>query len=282
MLNRTSICLYGFLVAALMLTAAPASAQFIRRSLNDPATGEQYHIEGSAGFWHPDATMSVSVSGGGALSGIPGTTIDFMNDLGLTNQRFGELHLVLRPVRKHKFRFQYIPISYHQQATVTRDIIFSGQKYRLGLPVESMLDWKAYRFTYEYDVVSRNRWFSGFLLEAKYTDFLAELDSPTTANPSIHEFAHARAPIPAIGGIVRYYVVPNISITGELSGIKIPKIQNKYVAHYADLDIYGTVNFTPNVGAQLGYRTFDVGALVKDDSGSFVLKGLYFGAVARY
>ena len=282
MLNRTSIRLYGFLVAGLILTAAPASAQFIRRSVNDPATGEQYHIEGTADFWKPDATMSVSVSGGGPLSGVGGTTVDFKNDLGLTNQRFRELRLVLRPARKHKFRFQYIPITFHQHATVTRDIAFNGQRYRVGLPVESLIDWKAYRFTYEYDFVSLNRGFGGFLLEAKYTDFLAELDSPTATNPSIHEYAHARGPIPAIGGIVRVYVVPNVSITGELSGIKTPLIQNKYQAHYADLDVYGTFNLTRNVGAQLGFRTFDIGAIVKDDSGSFVLKGLYFGVVARH
>ena len=282
MFKRPTICLYGFLAAALVFTTVPANAQFARRSLNDPATGESYHIEASAGFWSPGADMSIAISGGGVLSGIGGTTIDFKKDLGLTDQRFRELHLVLRPAKKHRFRFQYIPIQYRQQATVLRDIKFSGQLYHLGVPVESALNWKAYRFTYEYDMVSTRRGFGGLLLEAKYTDFLAELDSPTTANPSIHEFAHARAPIPAIGAIVRGYVLPNVSLTGELSGIKVPKIQGKYEAHYADFDVYGTVNFTNNVGVQMGYRSFDVGGIVKSDSGSLVLKGLYFGAVARY
>ena len=45
-------------------------------------------------------------------------TIDFKNDLGLTDTRFRELHVVLRPARKHKFRFQYIPIKYEQRATI--------------------------------------------------------------------------------------------------------------------------------------------------------------------
>ncbi len=39
---------------------------------------------------------------------------------------------------------------------------------------------------------------------------------------------------------------------------------------------------TNNIGAQLGYRSFDVGYLVDQDTGSFTLKGLYFGVVARY
>ena len=68
-----------------------------------------------------------------------------------------------------------------------------------------------------------------------------------------------------------------------MSGIEIPASASpKYNAHYADIDIYGTMNFINNVGVQLGFRSFDVGYLVNKDSGSFVLRGLYFGAVARF
>jgi hypothetical protein len=31
-----------------------------------------------------------------------------------------------------------------------------------------------------------------------------------------------------------------------------------------------------------GYRTLDLGYHINDDTGSFVLKGIYFGAVLRY
>lgn len=279
MLHRSSIRLYACLAAALLLVSAQADAQFARRSVEDPATGEVYHIEGSAGFWSPGAEMVISSES----LGIPGDTINFRTDLGLTDQRFREVQLTLRPSKKSKFRFQYIPIKYRQTATVMRDITFNGQLYRVGLPVESSLDWKAYRFTYEYDFVSLNRGFAGLLLEAKYTDVGATLDSPSVANSSIHEFARARAPIPAIGGIVRVYVVPNISITGELSGIKIPdSVSDKYKAHYADLDVYGTLNINRYVGIRAGYRSFDLGYLVEQDTGSFVLDGVYFGVIARY
>ncbi len=274
MLNRSAVRLYGVIAVALILAAAPASAQFVPRVLNDAATGEKYHIEASAGYWSPSADMSVASE----YLGIVGTNIDFKKDLGLTDHRFNELHVVARPARKHKLRFQYIPITYDQSATLTKDIVFRAQRYRVGLPVNSQLEWKAYRFAYEYDFISRDRVFGGFILDAKYTDVKAGLQSPI-----INEYIHARAPIPAIGGIVRYYVVPNISITGELTGVTIPdSISKEYKAHYADLDIYGTLNFTNNVGGQFGYRSFDVGYLVKKDSGSFVLRGIYFGIVARY
>jgi hypothetical protein len=162
--------------------------------------------------------------------------------------------------------------------TLRRDVIFNGIRFPIALPVTTNLQWKAYRFGYEYDFVYRDRGFVGLLLEAKYTDVQA-----TLLNLIDNEFVHARAPIPAIGGIGRVYVAPNISITGELSGIKLPEsINENYRAKYIDFDLYGTVNFTDNVGAQVGYRSFDVYYKVDEDQGDLVLKGLYFGGVVRF
>jgi hypothetical protein len=78
-------------------------------------------------------------------------------------------------------------------------------------------------------------------------------------------------------------VAPNISITGELTGVKVPEsVDQDYRAHYIDFDLYGTVNFTDNVGAQFGYRSVDVAYKIKLDTGNLRLGGLYFGGVVRY
>jgi hypothetical protein len=258
----------------LLCCAAPAFAQYKPRTLNDPATGESYHIEAGAGYWFPTADIIVSSE----QLGIPGSQINAKRDLGLTDERFPILDVQLRPARSHKLHFQYIPVSFTQTTTLTQDIVFNGIRYRLGLPVNSTLDWKTYEFGYEFDFVVRNWGFVGFDLQAKYTDVTVQLASPLAT-----EFAHARGPIPALGGIARVYVVPNISITGEVSGFKIPdSIDSRYNAHYIDVDIYGTLNFTNNIGVKGGYRSRDVGYLIKSDSGAFTLKGIYFGAVLRY
>ena len=275
----STVWLYACVLAVILnaVTTASAhaqfSAQFKPQPMNEPASGERYHIEGSIGWWWPSADLSVSSS----QFDIVGTTIDFRNDLGLTDQRFPAMSLVLRPARSHKFRFQYIPIDYTQSATPHRTIVFNGQRFDVSLPVNSEVKWNAYRFGYEFDFLTRNNWFAGFILEAKYTDLQASLASPLTS-----EFVHAQAPIPAIGGIGRYYIVPGVSITGEVTAFKIPTVQDKYGGHFADVDIYGTVNWTNNVGTQIGYRDMDVGLLVKRDSGAMTLKGLYVSIVARY
>ena len=55
------------------------------------------------------------------------------------------------------------------------------------------------------------------------------------SSPVATEFARARGPIPALGGIVRYYVVPNVAITGQLTAFKIPdSIDSRYNAHYIE------------------------------------------------
>jgi hypothetical protein len=275
MVNGLTRRLYLALAAAFALAATPASAQFAPRTLNDPATGEQFHVEGFAGLWKPTDTMSISSES----LGIVGSAIDFKKDLGFKDETFSEVRLVGRPARKHKFRFHYIPIKFDQPNFVlTRNITFNGQLYRVGLPVESHFFWKAYRLAYEYDFITRNRGFGGVIFDAKYTDVSASLRTSV-----LNESIHAKAPVPTIGGIVRVYPVPNISITGEVTGIKIPdSVSKDYKAHYADVDIYGTLNFTNNVGVQGGYRSFDVGYKVDQDLGSFVLRGIYFGLVARY
>lgn len=273
MLLPRSFGLYLSLATLLTPIASPATAQFVPQTLNDPATGEKYHIEVSAGFWFPSADMKIS----GESLGIPGSIIDMKSDLGLTDHGLGEVHLVLRPTKKFKVRFQYIPLKYEQVTQLPRPIVFNAQLYPAGTEVASSVDWKAYRIGMEIDFVSRDRGFAGLLIEDKHTSVDTTLSSAAAV-----ESYRAIFPVPAIGGIGRVYVTPNISITGEVSGINLPELVQDVKGHYVDIDIYGTVNFTNNIGAQLGYRSLDLEFLVDGSAAHFKPKGLYFGVVARY
>ena len=111
--------------------------------------------------------------------GIVGSNIDFKRDLGLQDQHLQAVKVVLRPARSHKFRFQYIPITYDSIGHAwPRTSSSTASATVSALPVNSTLDWKAYRFGYEYDFVTKNRGFVGFIMEAKYTDVQVQLASP--------------------------------------------------------------------------------------------------------
>ncbi|HYT66730.1 MAG TPA: hypothetical protein VEL51_09945 [Vicinamibacterales bacterium] len=274
-LLAVSLCLFGGLLAA-----SPAEAQYgARRSSSNRATGETYHVEAAGTIWNPSPDIIISSEGLGQL----GDNIDFVNTLGIEQKKFKQLKLVLRPGTKHKFRFEYTPISYMvAQKTVPTTFVFNGQRFNVGIPVATDVTWKAYRFGYEWDFVYKDRGFAGVVVETKYTDITATL---TSAAVGAEQFTSAHAPIPAVGFIGRGYVVPNISITGEFTFFKLPdKALNSddYSGKYYDFDLYGTVNFNENLGAQLGYRSFDVFYKVKQDTGTLKLKGLYFGGVARF
>ena len=50
----------------------------------------------------------------------------------------------------------------------------------------------------------------------------------------------------------------------------------------SSLNVEASMINTNNIGVQGGYRSMDVGYLYKRDTGTFKLKGAYFGVVARY
>ena len=100
MVKRT-VARLTLMLPAVLLLAAPAFAQFAPRAMNDPATGEQYHIEASAGFWLPK-TRDDDLERGARH---PGVRHQLQARPRPERPEFKELHLVLRPARKHKLRF---------------------------------------------------------------------------------------------------------------------------------------------------------------------------------
>jgi hypothetical protein len=258
--------------AALALIPRPAAAQYGAKIESTRPTGETYHVEISGGLWNPTPNILVQSE----QLGIIGSEIDGVADLGFEKTNFTGFAVVLRPATKHKFRVQYTPIKYSAETVFRRDIIFNGIRYRVGLPVSSELKWDTWRFGYEWDFVYTDRGFAGLLVDVRATQAEVRLES-LVAN----EFVRAQAPIPAIGGIGRFYVVPNVSATFELSFLKAPEIENSN-ATYIDWDLYGTVNFNDHFGAQVGYRSLDVTYTIEDDFGDMVLRGLYFNGVVRF
>lgn len=271
MFKRTLTCV---LTAAAFLAAAPrAEAQYEVPRTSTGAVGETYWIEVMGGFWSPSPEGTIQSE----QFGITSDPIDFVDDLEFPSKRFTDFRAVLHPGRKHKLRVQYVPVAYSSEPVLQRSIVFNGIRYDVGLPVNTEFEWKVWRFGYEYDFVSRDKFFVGAILEAKYTQIKASLVSPVN-----DEFTSAKGPIPSVGGIARVYVIPNAAITFEISGIKIPRIDDKYEAKYIDWDLYGTYNITKNFGVTAGYRVMDVMFLADQDGGTMNLKGLYFGGLARF
>lgn len=255
------------------MCATPVSAQF--RPAQDPALGERYHIELAATLWSAKPDLVISSES----LGIQGDDVNLVTDLGIEQKRLRELRLVLRPGTKHKFRFNYTPIKYEAASVVNREFVFNGQRYRVGLPVNTTADLTTLRAGYEYDFLYFEQGYAGVMIDLKYTNIDVTLDSPIGA-----EFVKSVAPIPSIGFTGRGYVTRAVSITGEVTFFKVPENLGgeDFGGRYIDFDFYGTVNFGRSAGAQIGYRSIDVDYFTDLDRGRLTFKGMYFGGVIRY
>jgi len=272
------MALVGLAAAALWL-AQPASAQDRFGGGSSGAIGEKYHVEVAGSLWNPTLFGQISSD----QFGIVGSDIDLTSDLGYQQTRFKDLRVVVRPAKKHKLRFQYTPANYTASTTFRRNIVFNGILYPVAVPVTSELNWDVMRFGYEYDFLYKSRGYAGVLLEGRYTTFDATLKSPIA-----NEFTTARAPLPAFGFVGRGYPLPYLAVNFDLSmfnlnALHLPASLIKDTsATYYDLDIDGTINFTENVGVQVGWRKMTTTLGLSGDRGNLKFQGLWFGAALRY
>jgi hypothetical protein len=270
---RVAGVIAGFL-ALLGLFPAPASAQYRPPDLGrNPVLGERYHVEVSGSIWNPALFGVISSE----QFGIPGTQIDFTNDLGYKKTRFRDFRIVLRPSQKSRFRIQNTPITYTAETLLNRTLVFNGITFPVSVPIQSTFGWKVWRLGYEYDFIYKERGFAGILIEARYTDFSAELRSALG-----NEFTAVKGPLPAIGGVGRVYVLPDVALNFEISGFQVPRIDPNYSGSYFDWDIHGTFNVNRFVGLQVGWRRVSTLINVEKDMGDLKFQGLWFGGALRY
>lgn len=266
---RTSVI--GF-VLLFCLSPSAAQAQFGRSLSSEPAMGENYRVEVAGAWWKPNLFGSVSSD---SLE-LVGSKVDLVNDLGFGAARFRDIRITVKPARKHKFRFQYTPLDYAAEGQLARQITFAGRVFDVALPISSKLGWKVWRFGYEWDVISRSRGFLGLLVEARKTQLTASLESLVATG----EVA-AEAPLPAVGLVARGYPLPDLALHFEISGLKVPKIDN-YEGNYTDIEFAAIVNISNSLGVSGGWRRLNTNLRIDRDFGDLKFSGLWFGGAVRF
>ena len=276
---RMSVCrayVFSGVMALAMLVPGAASAQY-RPVMTGGGIAEDYHIEAAYGWWNAKPELIVRSESLGIL----GTDVDLISDLGIQQKRLGKFDLVLKPSKKHRFKYQHLPIKYETDAfPVSRSFIFNGQRYNIGLPVSTAVNFSSNSFAYEYDFIHQPWGFIGVNINAKLTTIDVNLESPIGA-----EFFRQVAPIPAIGFAGRGYITPNLSIDGEFTFFRIPQSLEEQLegdGSYNDFDLHATYNVNKYVGAQLGWRKTTLFYETESDRGDLKFSGLYFWGVIRY
>ena len=269
-LRRTARIVIAAVVLAFSL--GPATS---RASAQEPfkATGDKYWIEFSFNWWLPAAGGSVASD---AL-GLIGSEINLASDLGFNDTREMDLRLVLRPAKKHKFRFQYTPAAFSASSVLTRDISFAGTVYPVSLPVESLLSWNVMRFGYEWDFIYKPRGYVGLLVEVRHTTMEAAIDSIIGSGQ-----VEASGPFPSIGIVTRVNATKDLAINAEFSTLKLTDLIPDHDFWLLDLDISATYNLARYFGISGGWRRQNTSLKLAGDRGEVDFKGLWIGGTVRY
>lgn len=268
------IRVFSSVLLALLLIAPHAEAQFSARPEIVPA--EDFNVELGLMFWQPDPELTLTT--GDSRIG----TVDFVQDFGITDERFREFRAVLK-AGAHKFRFAYVPIKYDAESVLQRTIIFQNLTFPVTANATADINWDVYRFGYEWDFVSRSRGFVGVIGELKYNKVQATVSATGPVlgqNVTLAGTVEENPPVPTIGGIARGYLGEYVSITGEFTGLKFDG--DSFGGKFYDFDIYGAGHLGKYVGVQVGYRSIDVDYQSDGDEGVMKMKGPYFGGFLRF
>lgn len=301
--NRSSVAitLLSSLALAFLMTSSPLRAQTPAQTPAQPAPAppaapsfapfeEDYHFEVSADGWFTrpttamysdteTVTTTATSTTAAVTTNVTGTNIDFIKQLNLSDQLFPTLHVLVRPLKKHKIRLDFYPLRYSQTATLTSALNFNGQTYASGDAVTSSLHWNEWELTYEYDFVTSPR---GFLGGVAGLNVYSVSGSMSDANKS--GTASVGIPMPGLGAIGRYYFTPRFSATGAFTGFVLPGGNTSTNGHVINVQGYATISLSKNVGIQEGYRFFDAAHYFNSpvNTGEFQISGAFIGAVFRY
>ena len=239
-----------------------------------PASTLAFEIGARGYYWFPSLDGNVKVD----EAGIIGTTIDFEKDLGIEDENYPAFEVFLGGGRHH-FSLTYTDIDYSGRKTLTRDITFNGETYRISDLVESSIEYRVMDLLYQYDFLNLENVLAGFSLgvvfQIKYLD--GEVGLKTTTGTVIDEKEDFTLPIPMIGLNLHIGMLADV-LEARLRGTAIGYAGNTIYELMADiswtplpfLDIHG------------GYKTFVID-IDEDDvvfdydmSGPFVALTLSF------
>jgi hypothetical protein len=267
------------------LTPAPVTAaQATSPSEPSDSIYERYHVELSGGAWFtmPSTALfsdSETVTSGSTTTTVNGTSIDFKNQLGLNNKTFPDGHLTIRLAPKHKLRGEFIPIKYKQSATLAADVITSGQTYLSGQAVQSELRWNEWNVGYEFDFMTAPSGYLGAVIAVTRLNVAGAL-----ANGAQSGTATVNIVMPGLGATARYYLRPQVSVTGGLLAFYLPGGSTSTHGHSIQIDGYATVNASKYVGVQAGYRSFIMSYVWESplNTSSMTIGGPYLGGTVHF
>lgn len=235
------------------------------------AFAELIDLEGR--YWFTDLKASIKAKS----DSIPGTDIDFHDDLGLQSEDAPELRLTLWAGPASRIRLAYTHLNFDGDKTLGRTVTFEGDTFTANTRVVTDLEIHYARVGWLWQPLAIPGILRfGGLLEAK--GFFIEAELQTRAvSPRVKENVVFPLVLPTIG--LALDVTPHrmFQLFAEASGLPAGDL-----GHIVDAE--AGLRFIPLrlVTFSAGYRIFDIRAGENNDFAKLRISGPFVGASVRF
>lgn len=225
-------------------------------------------------YWFADLDASAKVKDGS----IPGTRLDFGEDLSVDGENLPELRLTFSTGLNSKIRLAYLQGTFEGDTTLDRSIEFAGTTFTASTRVDSELELYYGRIGWAWQFVAVPGIFKiGPLLEVKGLVVDATLRTRGLGT-TVRESKILPMAFPTVGAMLNVTPLAWLDVFAEVSGIPFGDLGHV-------LDAEAGVRFVPvrffTVSA--GYRIFDMRVGKDDDSfAKLKLTGPFIGASFRF
>jgi hypothetical protein len=234
------------------------------------AYAEDPKIEFEARSWDPDFSSKAKI-----IKNNIGTTVDFTDDLGLSDEDSLEGTLTMYS-SNGKVRASYLTFEYDNQQPITRTFSFQGNTYTVGTTVNTDLEVAYGRLGWIFFLTSDKAPVRvGGIVELKYIAF--DIDIQVPALTTLNQSEDVAGALPTVGVAAEIRPMDNLIIYAEIAGIEHDDYGHFYEAEAG-------VKFRPvdYISLTAGYRVIEM--KLEDDKNSFTLKldGFFLGGGVQF
>jgi hypothetical protein len=206
-----------------------------------------------------------------------GTDIDTRADLGMDDANFPAGNFTWQHGRS-RLRFDYTPIDYSGDQTVTRTVFFGGREYTVGTRVVSNLEVRHLQLGWAYYFVNvRNGKFRlGSLAEVNGFLLKGSLAAPNLTTP-LERTEELKVGIPTVGAAMSIQPHRAVEIYAQVAGLKVGDYGS-----FIGSDSGVKVRSWRYLLLTAGYRTFNLNVDVSNDFAHLRLRGPFVGAGLRF
>jgi len=210
-----------------------------------PVSSLAFEIGARGYYWFPSLDGTVKVD----EAGIIGTTIDFENDLGIEDENYPSVEVFVGG-GNHHLSLTHTNIEYSGRKTLTTEIIYRGETYKVNELVTSSIEYKMIDLHYQYDLLDLENILGGFSLggvfQVKYLD--GNVSLKTTGIDEKEDFT---IPIPMVGLNLHIGILADI-LEARVRGTAIGYSGNTIYELMADISLTPF----PFLDIHGGYKSF--------------------------